>query len=70
MAPVCGAIWNSLYKCIALAAPSHWITVKIDKLKFTKWLEDLLDVRLREIEVEGSDVKPGSQTVKTHASGK
>ena len=31
--------------------------MKIDKLKFTKWLEDLFDVGLGKVEVKGSDVE-------------
>ena len=49
---------HSLYKCITLAAPGHWITVEIDKLKFTKWFEDLFDIGLAEVEVERPNVEP------------
>ena len=48
----------SLYKCVTLAAPSHWVTVKIDEFKFTKWFENLLDVGFAEVEVEGANVEP------------
>ena len=48
---------NSLDKGVALAASSHRVSVKIYKLEFAKWLKDLLNIRLGEIEVKRSDVK-------------
>jgi hypothetical protein len=47
---------NSLHKGVAFASTGHRIPVKIDKFKFTKWFENLFDIRLCKVEMQGSDV--------------
>jgi hypothetical protein len=42
---------NPLDKRIALATSCHWISVKVDKLKFTEWLKHLLDITLGKVEM-------------------
>ena len=48
---------GSLNKCVAFAASSHGVPVKVYKFKFTERLEHLLNIRFGEIEGERANVK-------------
>ncbi len=48
--------YDILDKRVAFASAGHGIPVKVNELKLAKWFEDLFNIGLCEVEMEGTDV--------------